>query len=147
MRLLVVIACLAATPAVSDTVVAARTLRAQSIVGPSDITIVAGDVIGTYVSREEVIGLEARNVLYAGRPVRIDDLGPPAIIDRNQIVSVIYDTGGMRILAEGRALGRAGVGDVLRVMNLASHTVISGKVQENGQVNVSPPSQISQISN
>lgn len=137
MRWAYVIAVLAG-PAAADTVVAARTLRAQSMIGPADVTLVAGDVAGTYVSLEEVLGLETRNVLYAGRPVRIEDLGPPAIIERNQIVPVIYDTGTMRILAEGRALGRAGVGEMLRVMNLSSHAVINGRVLEDGTVTVSP---------
>lgn len=128
-----------APPAVADTVVAARTLRAQSIVAPGDVTVVPQSIAGTYASVDEVIGLEARGVLYAGRAVRIEDLGPPAIIDRNQVVPVIYNAGGMRIVAEGRALGRAGPGDMLRVMNLSSHSVITGRVRPDGTVTVSPP--------
>lgn len=134
-----ILSLLCAGPAVADTVVAARTLRAQSMIGPGDVTLVTGDVVGTYRSLDEVLGLETRGVLYAGRPVRIEDLGPPAIVERNQIVPVIYDTGTMRIMAEGRALGRAGIGEMLRVMNLSSHAVINGRVLEDGTVTVSPP--------
>ncbi len=136
---LMILTLLCATPALADTVVAARTLRAQSIISPGDVTLTAGEVTGTYRTLDEVLGLESRVVLYAGRPVRIEDLGPPAIIDRNQVVPLIYDSGAMRIMAEGRALGRAGVGDMLRVMNLASHAVITGRVREDGTVTVAPP--------
>ncbi|MAM61850.1 MAG: flagella basal body P-ring formation protein FlgA [Maritimibacter sp.] len=140
MRFVVLIlAAMTAAPVSADTVIAARTLRAQSIIGPADVTLAKGDVVGTYRTLDEVLGLESRGVLYAGRPVRIEDLGPPAIIDRNQVVPVIYNSGTMRIMAEGRALGRAGAGDMLRVMNLASHAVISGRVLEDGTVTVSPP--------
>ncbi len=138
MRLLLILL-LVAPPVMADTVVAARTLRAQSIVAPGDVTVVPQDIAGTYASVDEVIGLEARGVLYAGRAVRIEDLGPPAIIDRNQVVPVLYNAGGMRIVAEGRALGRAGPGDMLRVMNLSSHSVITGRVLPDGTVTVSPP--------
>lgn len=146
-RLIIIL--LMATPVHAETVVALRTLRAQSIVSPGDVTIVEQDIAGTYQSLDEVVGLEARSVLYAGRPVRIEDLGPPAIIDRNQIVPVVYDTGSMRIVADGRALGRAGIGDMLRVMNLSSHTVITGRVLPNGTVTVSPtnPDRVGMITN
>lgn len=138
MRVLLILLCLCATPAAADTVIAARTLRAQSIISALDVTIIAGDVSGTYRALDEVLGMEARGVLYAGRPIRIEDLGPPAIIDRNQIVQIVYRTAGMEIVAEGRALGRAGVGDMLRVMNLSSHSVITARVRADGSVSVSP---------
>lgn len=129
---------LVAAPAEAETLIAARNIRAQQIIGPGDLTVIEGDVIGTYAALDEAMGLEARNVLYAGRPVRIEDLGPPAIVDRNQIVTIVYEVGAMQIAAEGRALARGGIGDVLRVMNLSSHAVISGRVLPNGAVTVSP---------
>ncbi|GKY86687.1 flagellar basal body P-ring formation chaperone FlgA [Sinisalibacter aestuarii] len=129
---------LMATPAQADTVIAARTIRAQSILTPGDVTLVAGDIAGTYVSLDEVIGQEARVVLYAGRPVRSNEVGPPAIVARNQIVTLFYRAGGLMIAAEGRALGRAGVGDRLRVMNLASRQMITGIVRDDGTVTVAP---------
>ena len=125
-------------PALAETVLATRTIRAQAILGPGDVTLVAHEVPGTYVAIDETIGLEARVVLYAGRPIRIEDLGPPAIIERNQIVTLLYRTGGLAIAAEGRALARGGLGDRLRVMNLASRQTVSGLVRADGTVSVGP---------
>lgn len=130
---------LAAGPASADTVMAARTIRAQSIVTAGDLVVIEQDIPGSYILADEVIGQEARVVLYAGRPVMIDDVGPPALIERNQIVTLYYISGALVIAAEGRALGRAGIGDALRVMNLASRSTVTGFVRPDGTVSVGGP--------
>ena len=120
----------------AETVVAARTIRAQQILAPEDLRRVAGE--GAVADPADVIGLEARRTLYAGRPVSLDDLGPPAIVERNEIVPLAYSRGGLQILSEGRALARGGVGEVIRVMNLASRTTIQGRITAEGLVIVGP---------
>ncbi|WP_434289800.1 flagellar basal body P-ring formation chaperone FlgA [Celeribacter sp. SCSIO 80788] len=124
------------TPALADTVVAARTIRAQTILAPSDLTMVAGDVPGSIGSIDEAVGLESRVMLYTGRPISASDIGPAAIVDRNQIVVLRYSHGGLSISADGRALDRAGIGDVVRVMNLSSKTTVSGVVAPDGSIHV-----------
>lgn len=124
------------TPGAAETVVAARTIRAQTLLVPSDLVVVQGDVPGAIVAIDDAVGLEARVMLYSGRPVSAADIGPAAIIERNQIISLIYTRGGLSIYADARALGRAGPGDMLRVMNLASKTTVSGVVAPDGTVRV-----------
>jgi flagella basal body P-ring formation protein FlgA len=51
---------------------------------------------------------------------------------------LIYRTGGLLIAADGRSLDRAGIGDHLRVMNLASRQTVTGFVHEDGSVTVAP---------
>ncbi|MCK0171501.1 flagellar basal body P-ring formation protein FlgA [Aliiroseovarius sp. S1123] len=126
-----------AVPAAADTVVAAKNLRPGMIVSALDVKLVEAEIPGGFQLLEDVIGQEARVVLYAGRPVLPNDIGPPALIDRNQIVTLIYTAGPMTILAEGRSLGRGAVGDRVRVMNLSSRTTITGSVSPNGDVIVS----------
>ncbi|MCR8724365.1 flagellar basal body P-ring formation chaperone FlgA [Frigidibacter sp. ROC022] len=120
----------------ADTVVSARPVRAMSVIGPDDLTMIAGDTPGAAAHLSEVLGKEARVMLYPGRPIRLDQIGPPALIERNQIVTLIYSAGGLTIATEARSLGRAGLGDVVRVMNLASRKTVSGKVQPDGSVAV-----------
>ena len=124
--------------ALADSLVATRTIRAQSVVQIDDITLVAAAIPGALTGTDGAVGLEARVAIYAGRPIKASDLGPPALIDRNQIVSLVYQSGGLAILAEGRALARGGVGDVIRVMNLASRSTVSGRVTADGTVQVGP---------
>lgn len=129
---------LVAPPAMADTVIAARTIRAQTLLTEGDVTLVRGDVAGAYAALDEVIGQEARVALYAGRPIRSNEVGPPALVDRNQTVVLIYRSGGLTMAAEGRALARAGVGDTLRVMNLTSRQTVTGLVRDDGSVTVGP---------
>jgi flagella basal body P-ring formation protein FlgA len=125
-----------AVPAPADTVVAARTIRSLSLIGAEDLALVAGEVAGAATRLNEVVGLEARVILYPGRPIRLDQLGMPAVVERNQVVTLLYQAGGLTIETEGRALARAGVGDSLRVMNLASKKTVTGRVRDDGAVEV-----------
>lgn len=125
-------------PAVADSLVATRTIRAMAVVEPDDLTLVEADIPGALQDAALIVGLEARVTLYAGRPIRPGDVGPPATVERNQIVPLSYRAGGLLILAEGRALSRGGAGDVIRVMNLASRTTVSGQIGADGQVQVGP---------
>ena len=132
-----VIALLAlAGPATAETLVPTRTIRAQDIIAPEDLAVIARNTPGALTDPLEAIGLEARTTLYANRPIRPGDIGAPALIDRNQIVPLNYVTGGLRIQSEGRALSRGGAGDVIRVMNLSSRTTVSGRIAADGSVHV-----------
>lgn len=130
---------LLATPAVADTVVTSRTIRSLSLIGPEDLSIVPGDIPGSAISIDEVVGQEARVMLYPGRPVMLDQIGPPALIERNQIVSITFRAGALQITAEGRALARGGLGDEVRVMNLDSKKTVTGRVTKDGTVAVGAP--------
>ncbi|SEL26822.1 flagella basal body P-ring formation protein FlgA [Roseovarius nanhaiticus] len=137
MRYLAIAACLMAAPAAADTVLAARTIRAQTLISPQDLVVKDVDVIGAISDPALIAGQEARVALYAGRPIRPGDVGPPALVERNQIISLIYDQSGLSITAEGRSLSRAGPGETVRVMNLSSRITVSGQVMPDGRVLVS----------
>lgn len=129
---------LLATPALADSMVATRTLRAQSVIAPEDIAMVAAEIPGALTAPELAVGMEARVTLYAGRPVHQADVGPPALVKRNQMVSLIFQTSGLTIHTEGRALERGASGDLIHVMNLSSHLTVQGLVAPDGSVSVGP---------
>jgi len=124
------------TPVLADSVVATRTIRAQTVLGPEDLTLVAADLPGALTDPALALGLEARVAIYAGRPVFLSDLGPPTLVGRNQIVPLIYLSASLAISTEGRALARGSEGDVIKVLNLASRTTISGQIGPDGAVYV-----------
>ena len=120
--------------AVAEVVVAARTIRARTIITAQDLAVQPGEMEGGFESIAELVGLEARVTIYQGRPLRPAQVGPPALIERNQIVTLVYLRGGLTITAEARALGRAGAGETVRVMNTASRAIVSGTVTQAGIV-------------
>ncbi len=135
-HLFMIVALWLAYPAGADTVVATRTIRAQTLLTAADLAVVEGKHPGAITTIDDAIGLEARVMLYTGRPISRSDIAPAAIIARNQIVPLVYSQGGLSITAEGRALDRAAVGDFVRVMNLSSRTTVSGVVAPDGSIHV-----------
>lgn len=126
-----------AAPVSAEIVVATAIIRANTIIEPGLVELKRGNVPGVHSNLDEVIGLEARKAIYPGRPIRKGDIGEPALVERNQIVTLVFNAGGLSIEAEGRSLARAGEGEELRVMNLGSRSTITGTVLPNGNIQVS----------
>lgn len=136
-RFLLLIYLWLAGAALAETVVPSQTLRANTIISPHDLILRAVDTPGAISDPAAIIGLETRVTLYAGRPIRPGDIGAPALVARNQLVVLRYVSTGLSILVDGRALGRGGEGDRIRVMNLSSRTTLFGTVQPDGTILVS----------
>lgn len=136
MRWGLILALCAPVSALADTVVATRTIRPQEVISAQDVRLDQAQINGAFEKIEEVVGFEARVAIYPGRAVMRGQVGEPALVERNQMVELIYNQGGLRIVAEGRALGRGGEGERIRVMNVASRTVLFGTVAANGTIEV-----------
>lgn len=121
----------------AESVVATRTIRANATISEGDVTLKPVQNANAFTRVIDVVGQEARTTLYAGRPILFDDIGPPAVIGRNQIVLITYEASGLVIMTEGRSLQRGGVGDLIRIMNLDSRSTLFGQVQSDGTVRVS----------
>ena len=125
-------------PALADSVVATRTIRAHSLLSAEDVTLVAMYIPDALTDTAAVIGQETRVAIYAGKPVQAAQIGPSAIVERNQIVPLAYSAGGLSILTEGRALARGGVGETIDVLNLTSRIKVAGLIGPDGVLRVGP---------
>lgn len=130
----VAIALFFAVPTMADTVIAKRTIRANAVITAADIGLSQSNIPGSLTRTSDAIGLESRVMIYAGRPVMSSDIGPPAVVDRNQIVTLFFRKGGLIIATEGRSMSRASAGETVRAVNLASRLSVSGRVQPDGNV-------------
>lgn len=129
---------LAAAPLQAGSVVAARTLRAQTVITAQDIAISDEVIPGAVSDPQAVIGLETRIAIYPGRPLHPGDLAPPAVVERNQTVSMAYQRGSLFIQTEGRALDRGAIGDTIRVMNSTSKATVTARIGADGIAYVFP---------
>jgi flagella basal body P-ring formation protein FlgA len=129
---------LATSASAQETVIAAGTIRGSAMIGPADVALIAGETPGALSDMADAVGMEARINLYPGRPIRPGDLREPAIVERNEIVSLRYNYGGLLVITEGRALDRASAGDTLRVINLASRQTVTATATSPGLVTVGP---------
>lgn len=134
--IMILLAVFGGVPCLADVVVPTRTIRAAATITEHDITLNKGEDRNGFSDVGDVIGQEAQVVLYAGRPIMTDQIGPPAIIDRNQIVGMVFNGSGLQIATEARALERGAVGDFIRVMNLSSRAVLSGRIRADGTIQI-----------
>jgi len=118
--------------ATAETVVATRTIRALTVISADDVTINGEPTTEAISAAQYIIGMEARVALFAGRPIRPGDVGQPAVVERNQVIPLMFEKNGLIISTDGRALGRAGPGDTIRVMNLGSRMTVSAKIGSDG---------------
>ena len=127
---------LLAAPVSAETVVAARTIPPQTVLTEGDLLLRDVVVPAGIDDPSLLVGMETRVALYAGRPVNPADVGVPAVIDRNQIIALVYQNGPVVIQTEGRSLDRAGPGDLVRVINLASRNTVTAAVGVDGKAYV-----------
>ena len=133
-----------AVPRLADALVSTRLIRPDDVLRAADVALQRGDMEGVASDPAQVVGLEAQVAIYPGRPVRLADLGPAAVIERNETVVMVYRQGSLTIQSEGRALGRAALGDSVTVMNTASRQSVQARVTSFGQVEVGRVNPISQ---
>lgn len=92
----------------ADILVTTRTIRPGTVIVASDLGLLPGDRADSFSYAADVIGQEARVALYPNRPIHFDHVGPPALVERNQIVSLRYVGAKLAISTEGRSLDEVG---------------------------------------
>ncbi len=132
------VAMLAASVVLAQSVTPVRAIRSQTVLAAEDLALADEAVPGAIAAIEDAVGLEAKVALYPGRPILLSQLGAPALVERNAVVRMNYVSGPLRIVTEGRALDRAAAGEAVRVMNLASRQTVTGTVEPDGTIEVSP---------
>ena len=85
-------------------------------------------------SREFAVGMQMRRPIRAGQALKASDLAKPDLVQRDQAVTLIYQTAGIYLTTRGKAL-EAGT-DVVSVLNLQSKRTVTGRVTGRGQVSV-----------
>jgi len=72
----------------------------------------------------------------AGAVVTADMLTRDLLVKRGQQVSLVFDTGGLAVQAQGLALADGGTADRIRVQNLSSLKVVEGVIESGNLVRV-----------
>jgi flagella basal body P-ring formation protein FlgA len=86
------------------------------------------------LSRDRAVGMQARRQLRAGQALKGADVAKPDLVQRDQGVTLVYETAGIHLTVLGKALDSGTEGDVVNVMNLQSKRTVSGVVVGRGRV-------------
>jgi flagella basal body P-ring formation protein FlgA len=126
--------------AVSDLPVLARPIARGEV-------ITAGDIDWIQLPRSRVraehlasdtalIGMAARRALRAGEPLREFDIEAPRIIERGEIVSLVFQSGALTLAARARAMEDGAEGDLIRFVNLQSNRTVEAVAEGPGRARV-----------
>ena len=123
-----------------EAAVLARGLERNEVIKSSDVVVERrpkAEVGSDVASRERAVGMQARRQLRTGQALKIADLAKPDLVQRDQTVTMIYETAGLYLTVRGKALEGGTEGDVVSVLNLQSKRTVSGTVIGRGQVSIS----------
>ena len=70
------------------------------------------------------VGQEVKGALRPDTPIKASQLQPPTLVRRGDRVKIIFDSGTLRITAEGEATKDGARGEWIPVLNLGSKRVI-----------------------
>jgi flagella basal body P-ring formation protein FlgA len=90
--------------------------------------------VGAAALRDQAVGMQMRKPLRAGQALKIADLAKPDLVQRDDNVTLIYETAGLYLTIRGKALDNGTDGDTVSVMNLQSKRTVSGVVIGRDQV-------------
>ena len=121
-----------------EAAVLTRSIERGEIVKSSDVSVERrpkAEVGNDVAARDRAIGMQAPQAA-ARRPGRCEaaDLAKPDLVQRDQSVTLIYETAGIYLTIRGKALESGTEGDIVSVMNLQSKRTVSGTVTGRGQV-------------
>lgn len=95
----------------------------------------------TLIETADIIGQAARRSLRAGAPINPDDLTEPLMVERQELVTLIYRHGALALTVRARAMDEGAEGQSIDVMNLQSNRIVRGVVAGHGIVHVLGPMQ------
>jgi flagella basal body P-ring formation protein FlgA len=124
---------------VAEVVVAARPLSAGTVIAREDVSLRTEDLgalpPSVLIDLSQAVGRPLAMGVAGGAALRADQLRQAWAVTQGQTVRVSFDSGALRVSAEGRALGNALAGQQVDV-RMASGKTVRGTVRPDGSVQV-----------
>jgi flagella basal body P-ring formation protein FlgA len=120
-----------------EAAVLTRNVERNEVLKSSDIVTERrpkAEVGGDAAARDRAVGMQVRKQVRAGQPLKLADLAKPDLVQRDQNVTLIYESVGLYLTVGGKALEGGTEGDVVNVLNLQSKRTVSGVVVGRNQV-------------
>lgn len=125
-----------------EAAILSRNIERNEIVKTADVLIERRpktEIGADLASRDRAVGMQARKPLRAGQPLRSADLAKPDLVQRDQTVTLTYETAGLYLTMRGKATEGGTEGDIVNVMNLQTKRIVQGTVIGPGQISVVAP--------
>jgi flagella basal body P-ring formation protein FlgA len=96
-------------------------------------------------TRDQAVGQTAKRPLQPGQALRAGDLMRPELVQRDHVVSLIYEAPGILLSMRAKALESGGQGEVINVLNMQSKRTLQATIIGPGQVAITPPEPVAEI--
>jgi flagella basal body P-ring formation protein FlgA len=123
-----------------DAAVLTRDVQHGDILKSSDVMVerrAKSEVGNDAAARNLAVGMQMRRQARSGQALRVADLAKPDLVQRDDNVTLIYESSGLYLTIRGKAMENGTEGDVVNVTNLQSKRTVSGVVIGRGQVAIS----------
>jgi flagella basal body P-ring formation protein FlgA len=84
--------------------------------------------------REQIVGLQAKRTILAGRFIRVDSVQPAPLVKAGALKRVRFASGNLAISLMGVALSDASSGETIRVRNPSSGKIFFAEVRADGSL-------------
>ncbi len=88
----------------------------------------------TIMDADALIGMTARRIVLADRPIKQSDLIAPQVVERGSLVNLSLRNSIMNITTKAKALENGATGEVIRVVNTTSNQTLQARVTGPGEV-------------
>jgi flagellar basal body P-ring formation protein FlgA len=120
-----------------DAAVLTRSVERNEVLKASDVITERrpkAEVGGDAAIRGHAVGMQTRKQLHAGQALKVADLAKPDLVQRDDNVTLIYESAGLYLTIRGKAAESGTEGDTISVLNLQSKRTVSGVVIGHDQV-------------
>lgn len=129
-------------------VVARRSLRRGDIVSPSDLQLEplspGRSAEGLISDIESIVGKEVKTSLFKGRQVRSEDVGPPTLVRRGDLLELSVLGGGIVVRTGAKAMQEGSEGQLIQVETQEPRRRLLARVVAPGAVEIlTRPPQVS----
>ena len=127
---------------VAEVAVLRNPIERNDTIGKSDINIIrlpVRQVSNKFAtSVEDLEGRKAKKNLSSGRPIRKSDIALPRLVNRGDLVTVLYQSGNLTITARGVAMENGVMGRSIRIKNPHSKRMLEAVVTGPSVVKTTP---------
>ena len=121
-------------------VVAAKRLENGQKIQPEDLTMAKVSVTrlqkGALTSIDQAQGMSCRRQIPVGQPVTDSDLIKANIVERGDMVTILAESGPLRVSTMGEAKRSGAMGDNVVVLNLSSKKLVTAEIVDSDTVRV-----------
>jgi len=93
----------------------------------------------TVTDPQDLVGKSPKRVISEGRPIRLDEIASAPIIKKGARITLVFKTPNLEIKTLGEALENGAKGDVIRVKNVTSKSIIEGTVETSNIIRITAP--------